>query len=138
MREILFRGRRVDTCEWVEGGYYKEPYTDNVHIVRWCSFGLGFAEYIKVFTATVGQYTGLKDKHGKMIFEGDIIALDLSFRMPDNIFYIRYEGGEYVVRSKKHKLFRTALVNLRANSIEVIGNIHDNRELFDNSEQLEV
>lgn len=69
MREILFRGKRVDNSEWVEGGYYLDPYPNKTNIVRWNSFGLGFDEIIEVDPDTVGQYMGM-DVNGKRIFEG--------------------------------------------------------------------
>lgn len=45
MREILFRGKRIDNGEWVEGGVAFEDYTDRVYIVQWNTFGLGYIIY---------------------------------------------------------------------------------------------
>lgn len=72
-REILFKAKRKDNGEWVEGGYFSEPYTDKKYIIRWNSFGLGFNEFIEVAPDTICQYTGLTDKNGKEIWENDIL-----------------------------------------------------------------
>lgn len=72
-RQILFKAKRKDNGEWVEGGYFSEPYTDKKYIVRWNSFGLGFNEFIEVVPDTLCQYTGLTDKNGKKIWENDIL-----------------------------------------------------------------
>ena len=68
MREILFRGKRTDNGEWVEGLVARyNPKFDCANIVD------GFESLVPVKTETVGQYTGLTDKNGKKIFEGDIL-----------------------------------------------------------------
>lgn len=137
MREILFRGKRSDNGEWVEGGYKHEKvgeYFTAVFIIEQLTSGVW--ENNRVDPATVGQFTGMVDKNGKRIFEGDVVK-----------FYERQLGGEDVPIYEcvefseggfcTHRYFlnnwlRNAVNgNIQLEDIEVIGNIHDNSELLE-------
>ena len=143
MREILFRGKRLDDGEWVDGYLYITHngeheisiYNDEVNIERWTH---------EVDPSTVGQYTGLKDKNGKRIFEGDILHIA---KIADGIVVYYQPPLDYPVNvvvkwdlcawmreklfdDNRYITFPDAWCHYEC---EVIGNIHDNKlEDFDN------
>lgn len=126
MREILFRGKRKDNGEWVEGFLTIDPTICDyvIDIVGLTS--------IMIRPETVGQYTGLCDKNGKRIFEGDIVkAQDDIFSSPfcDGVVgKIVYDECAYFIEPRNPMdsqwLFNECAV------YEIIGNIHDNPELL--------
>lgn len=143
MREILFRGKDKYNGEWIEGYYYlsrskyagDKSFVSEVHTIttgiREVSGAYGeHSETIKssVIPETVGQYTGLTDKNGTKIFEGDI--LKFSYNENDK------EPKFYSVEWKKDRACfgyaETAdkMIEVDCLHCEVIGNIHDNPELL--------
>lgn len=129
MREILFRGKRVDNGEWVQGDLLqnvdclkiREQEKDIKHIAR--SF--------EVFPETIGQYTGITDKNGKKIFEGDKLQFDyLGKNLGVNgIGTVVFDKGKFGVLWGWHNEF-VCLDGFANTTIEIIGNIHDNPELM--------
>ena len=123
MREILFRGKRVDTKDWVYG-YYFMGFTGIPYILVLHDHILGMTEFYEVIPETIGQFTGLHDKNGNKIFEGDIVLIE-----GHSIGVIRYLSDEalFVVDFLSHLL---SLSDTTSEYIEVIGNIYDNPELL--------
>lgn len=126
-REILFKAKRKDNGEWVEGGYFSEPYTDKKYIVHWNSFGLSFNEFIEVAPDTICQYTGLADKNGQKIWENDIAYIRCSGLSGYGV--IKYENGNLVLVDEKRK---------RTYSLYGEWKIRKDGNIFDNPELLEV
>lgn len=118
MREILFKAKRIDNGEWMEGYYFYNPNIDKHFIHTWLSGGL-----VEVEKDTICQYTGLIDKNGNRIWENDVALRTSSDRtFTGKIVYDR-------MGSLCHKDFETNFEALTIGSecnIEVIGNIFDN------------
>ena len=138
MREILFRGKRNDNGEWFEGGlvhrtrYYGDPCDDYV-IVENAEFDYDYYEAHTVIAETVGQFTGLTDKNGKKIFEGDIFkGKVIEGKLVNYVFWYDEEERGFVYGSSYKKGYRMSLASyaLSVKEFEVIGNIHDNPELL--------
>lgn len=137
MREILFKAKRIDNGEWVEGYYVRHikrticPFGDEVHkedvehIIVFDGFsdwnmprGL---EYVEVDPETVCQYTGLVDKNGMMIFEGDVINVKTSAYAFESVF-VKWcqEDSAWCFCCENGNHFRM----LDSFKYEVIDNIH--------------
>ena len=163
MREYLFRGKRKDNGEWVCSGnliqffdnkireVYISQYgercnavhdidTDNIETIT-CKNG---ARFYKVIPETVGQYTGLTDKNGKKIFEGDIVRYQFDnddSPFPNKrtepilgrVFFSDFRASFSVTAGRNggstlnNDLFKYVQ---NGNRVEVIGNINDNPELL--------
>ena len=125
MREILFRGKRTDNGQWVEGYYSK---CKDKHYIDY-----EYNEVLTSFTVTpesVGQFTGLLDKNGNKIFEGDILKCispnDGSEFISD--FIATLSNGITFKNSDLN--WDMTLFEYEWMEVEIIGNIHDNPELL--------
>ena len=139
MREILFRGKAISADndldgKWIFGQLVVRPDNDDgIDKTFICESGHRFIRCLskmpctyEVDPETVGQFTGLTDKNGKRIFEGDIVSGDnywhenrkkYQVAFEDSCFFLVDDGGSFW--HKDH-----------IENIEVIGNIHDNLELM--------
>ena len=144
MREILFRGKRDDNGEWVYGYYAcigKHHYilTGKLNLIGAVNF-----EHYLVIPETVGQYTGLTDKNGKKIFEGDIVMFSRNRNLPNftpvpeviryhygDCAFQRFPYNKSLTKGKSGRLLQPDMMC----ECEVIGNIHDNPELLEGGEK---
>lgn len=157
MKETLFRGKTVDTNEWIQGslvralGYLDED--EKFFIIPKDALYYNHGEFDiveEVRRETVGQFTGLTDKNGKKIFEGDIIKAyfqSQNFKNPPYaIGSVFFENGTFKLvvhfskNSIEYKVFdkeNSAAYSIEHNFLdryyvlEVIGNINDNKELIE-------
>jgi uncharacterized phage protein (TIGR01671 family) len=137
MREIIFRGKIKRTGEWIYGFYGENSGTGDAQIspIKDCCFKI-------IIPETVGQYTGLCDKNGKKIFEGDIIhSLYANCKINEHIEKVVFRDGAFKSEnaeggffakiagqgSPKHLPNDTSVYMIEC---EIIGNIHDNPELL--------
>ena len=132
MREILFRGKRIGSEEWVEGFYLTSPEFDNQEVAVITTDKPRNPYYVS--KETIGQYTGLTDKNGTKIFEGDIVKTD-KFSEPNKQYIIKFDlqFGAFIGQDKYNMYFVT--FDGDSDQFEIIGNIHDNPELLKESEQ---
>ena len=155
-REILFRGKRIND-RWVYGSLVVSK---NIDPAIYYEVGKGLVnqfDWCYVKNGTIGQYTGLKDKNGKKIFEGDI----LRFQVPDGTirhFVIEWADEDRILRPLSdfvpdgnpirisgwcfnwngYRLYPTVIDGVPDNEVmEVVGNIHDNPELMKQNNEKE-
>ena len=135
MKQILFRGKRIDNGKWVEGYAFDDGMVDSKRmfvgkVVIADYHGPGMEKYDlgidfrEVDPETVGMYSGLDDTDGKKIFEGDIVVNDLSrfHALSNKPHVVRFENGKFPYITDKI----SSVVGYRP--VKVIGNIYDNPE----------
>lgn len=136
MREVLFRGRTVseseyfDDGEWIEGFYTCFNGEEHRIYTGYAETDCGdyYPDWFNVVPETVGQYTGMEDKHGNKIFEGDIIYRDWFGGETYQVIYDDLYGAFF--GEKANGGFTT--FNKDGEFFEIIGNIYDNPELMNN------
>lgn len=149
MREILFRGKKSDNGKWVYGVPTEDDFGATFIVERLFTcdeYNCKGADFFDVDPETIGQYTGLTDKSGRKIFEGDIVRTDNGVRSAISVVMygdfepkMFYDLLEQIItrpKVKMHGLFgrdtkgEDFLIANHSKFIEVIGNIHDNPELL--------
>ncbi len=125
MREILFRGKMQGLTDWCIGYYARH---NDEHFIL---LDIDDEEnFTFVNSETVGQYTGLLDKNGEKIFEGDIVRIYDSNIDDEENFVLKYDTKQAVFYMESNSLYIT-FDNVYAYQVEVIGNIYDNPDLLE-------
>lgn len=142
IRTIIFRGKRTDNGEWIEGYYASQSNhacfaneLKHQHFIFkdvCLEFNLGGLQEFEVIPSTVGQYTGLIDKNGKKIFEGDVVQYYGSCPLEVYIEkgHTKIRWYDTISASKCDELF-FSIDREGYDECEIIGNIHDNPELLE-------
>lgn len=145
MREILFRSKTIENEQWVEGYFVHVPcgrFLSEEYLIQTIKDDGRIGQLHTVYESTVEQFTGLTDKNGKKIFEGDIVKITDTIVEFETSAYIKfgnpnaqYSWGFQLV-PLEYKPFAVDIlhwVDMEESGafIEVIGNIHDNPELLE-------
>ena len=130
MREILFRGKRVDNGGWVYGNLIQRNIWGAVFpIIRAEDNGYGNFKEWEVIPETVGQYTGLKDKKGVKIFEGDVVRYLNSIESGNGV--VIFDACAFLFNWIDIDETDSLLRHFQCSEeLKIIGNIHDNQELM--------
>lgn len=148
MRDILFRGKSTETNQWCYGGFHiwkkrqicvlgdDKLKDDEISYVITVN---SFADWnmprtmqaVEVIADTVGQYTGLTDRNGRKIFEGDIVNI---LTENEEFGIITYDDGGFFVDASTFSV--DFMNNINGSDIEVIDNIHDNPKALKNLNQI--
>lgn len=135
-REILFKAKRKDNGEWVEGNLITNERNENQKYIGYIfderNGVIEDFDLVEVIPDTICQYTGLTDKNGKKIWENDILKANLDESHPEDITYIKILWNEcrFCV-NENYSTDIDALKKWDAEHFQVCGNIFDNAELLE-------
>ena len=124
-REILFRGKRLDNDEWVQGVYFPPAHTIITLVNSGTEESPNYEDYM-VLPETTGQYTGLNDMQDKPIFEGDIVEVD-GEEFP---FLIEYARQDAIWLASNRYGILSFRDNITGDDCTIIGNVYDNPNLL--------
>ena len=134
MREILFKGRRIDNGEWVKGYYLMSGGDHFIHAEYIEDFCMPVVTNARIIPETICQYTGLTDKNGEEIWENDIVMhedqyapVKFGLYMQSPYYYKNIYG--FYVDFPEDTLLRKDF-GFWHKKVEVVGNIFDNLELL--------
>lgn len=132
MKEILFKGKRIEDGEWIEGYYQKRhDFLGNEEHLIFYADGHTVFDHAEVSSGTLCQFTGLCDKNGKKIWENDILMAHLDESYPEDVTYETVEWNVAGwVGCKTDSIDRQYLDKFDLEHYEVVGNIFDNPELL--------
>lgn len=134
MREILFKAKRVDNGDWCYGVPIFDGWSKKTYIASYEYSSLALVQQIEVIHETLCEYTGLTDKNGKRIFEGDIVKRVFTLWHGETKKTRETQIGVVVYSNRDCSFQVEKKCNLRkpwdGDTIEVIGNIHDNPEFL--------
>ena len=124
MREILFKAKKKDNGEWVEGLLWKKKYDSNKIFISCFPDKDDNEEVFVVEPDTICQYTGLTDKNGRKIWENDIVLevqpCKRTFKITYDVDAFCFDGNGIMLRVRNAR-----------DKVEVIGNVFDNPELLE-------
>ena len=122
-REILYRGINFQK-EWVYGDLFHSYANDDIAIVYYRE-GSKTPTFDAIFPESFGQYTGLTDKKGVKIFEGDIVDFT-NLDLPNMV--VRFDNGSFMLCEDEYSTYEELRMNY---AVEVVGNIYDHPELME-------
>ena len=141
MREIKFRGKRIGSGIWIYGDLiHQRIWSESINSFIIREYDWGFDNYLEceIDANTIGQFTGLYDKNGTEIYEGDIVKVSTDNFREDTIHFIKYGIDqdypafdiEPCLDYAESNSLQYLMVWKDVYTIEIIGNIHDNPELL--------